>query len=224
MSKILLVEDEEQLARQVSDWLKREKYLVECVRSGPEALASLHAYEYDVVLLDWMLPGLSGIEICKNYRAKGGRAPVLMLTARAAEEDKETGLDSGADDYLAKPFGLRELSARIRALLRRSSLLQSGSTLHGRDIELDPSARRVTKSGHEVHLEPREFSLLEFFMRNPNQVFDADAIIARVWDSESMISPDSVRGYIKTLRKKLDGDSDHSIISTLKGSGYRFEP
>lgn len=222
MSKILLVEDETTLARQVSDWLKREKYLVEIVHTGQEALASLHAYDYDIVLLDWMLPGISGVEICKNYRAKGGRAAILMLTARSAEEDKETGLDSGADDYLAKPFGLRELSARIRALLRRSSGVP-GQVLTIGAIQLDPTARRVSKNGREIHLEPREFSLLEFFMRNHNQVFDADTIISRVWDCESLISPDSVRGYIKTLRKKFDSDGGSSIISTIKGSGYRFE-
>lgn len=221
MSKILLAEDEADLAKQIAEWLKRENYLVEIASDGTEAMAALHAYEYDVILLDWMLPGMSGIDLCKSYRAKGGKNPVLILTAKSTESDKEWGLDCGADDYLVKPFGLRELSARIRALLRRVSPQRSDNILHVAGLELDPASRRVNRAGVEIHLEPREFSLLEFFMRHPNQVFDADALISRVWDSDSLISPESIRTYIKNLRKKAGGDQE--LISTVRGSGYRFE-
>lgn len=220
MSKILLVEDEPDLLKQVSSWLLRENYLVETASDGVDAMAMLKAYDYDVILLDWMLPGHTGIELCKTYRASGGRSPVLLMTVKSDEDDKETGLDCGADDYLVKPFGLRELSARIRALLRRVSDQHGENSLRYGNLTLEPRSRRVAIDGKEVHLEPREFSLLEFFMRHPNQVFDAEALITRVWDSDSLISPDSIRTYIKTLRKKI---GDQSIISTIRGSGYRFE-
>ncbi|HEY9786056.1 MAG TPA: response regulator transcription factor [Candidatus Obscuribacterales bacterium] len=220
MSKILLVDDEQDLLKQISDWLKRENYLIEATTKGTEALAMLRAYDYDVIILDWMLPGVSGVDLCKSYRSAGGKSPVMLMTVKSTEEDKESGLDCGADDYLVKPFGLRELSARIRALLRRAGDRQASNVLHCAEIELHPAARRVTRNGREIHLEPREFSLLEFFMRHPNQVFDADALIARVWNSDSLISPDSLRTYIKNLRRKL---ANQSIISTMRGSGYRFE-
>ncbi len=220
MSKILLAEDETDLARQIAEWLRRENYLVETFADGRATLAALHAYDYDVILLDWMLPGVSGIDLCKSYRAKGGKNPVIMLTARSTESDKEQGLDCGADDYIVKPFGLRELSARIRAVLRRVAPQRSDNILRVSNLELDPVARKLSKDGIEIHLEPREFSLLEFFMRHPNQVFDAEALIARVWDSDSMISAESIRTYIKNLRRKT---ADQSLISTIRGSGYRLE-
>ena len=220
MSKILVVEDEPDLSKQITDWLRRENYLVESAANGNDASAMLLAYDYDVILLDWMLPGQSGIDLCKSYRARGGKCAVLMMTAKSTEDDKESGLDCGADDYLVKPFGLRELSARIRALLRRSTQQRAENVLKFDGLELEPASRRVTSNGAEVHLEPREFSLLEFFMRHPNQVFDAETLITRVWDSDSLISTDSIRTYIKNLRKKI---GDQSLISTLRGSGYRFE-
>jgi len=220
VSKILLAEDEIDLSKQIADWLRRENYLVETADNGNDALALLRGYEFDVILLDWMLPGLSGIELCKSYRARGGSSPVLILTAKSTENDKELGLDCGADDYLVKPFGLRELSARIRALLRRASPNRTNNILKMSGLELDPASRKLSKDGVEIHLEPREFSLLEFFMRHPNQVFDAEALISRVWDSDSLISEESIRTYIKNLRKKT---GNQELISTLRGSGYRFE-
>lgn len=220
MSKVLLAEDETDLAKQIAEWLRRENYLVETFADGTATLAALHAYDYDVILLDWMLPGVSGIDLCKSYRAKGGKNPVILLTARSTELDKEHGLDCGADDYIVKPFGLRELSARIRAVLRRVSPQRGDNILRVSDLELDPVARKASKAGMEIHLEPREFSLLEFFMRHPNQVFDAEALIARVWDSDSMISAESIRTYIKNLRRKT---ADQSLIITIRGTGYRLE-
>lgn len=224
MSKILIVEDEQDLASQVADWLKREHYLCETVDNGAAALDRLRVYQYDVVLLDWMLPGMTGIEVCKQFRGRGGKTPILMLTAKSQEDDKETGLDIGADDYLVKPFGLKELSARIRALIRRTSISTQavGKILNYGKLELDPTSRRVTKEGAEVHLEPKEFSLLEFFMRNPDQVFSAEALINRCWESETLMSPDSIRTYIKGLRKKIDDKDGPSTIVTVHGVGYRF--
>lgn len=224
MSKILLVEDELDLSNQIRDWLTREHYLVETQENGEMAYHQLRVSKYDLIILDWQLPGMTGIEICKQYRSTGGKSPVLMLTARSAIDDREKGLDAGADDYLCKPFHLKELSARVRALIRRSSIATTGvNVLHLKDISLDPSARRVTKGGADVKLEPKEFSLLEFLMRNRNIVFSADALLDRVWESDTSVSPDSIRTYIKALRKKLDNAGETSHITTVHGLGYRLE-
>ncbi|MBX9568489.1 MAG: response regulator transcription factor [Candidatus Obscuribacterales bacterium] len=224
MSKILLVEDELDLSNQIRDWLTREHYLVETQENGEMAYHQLRVSKYDLIILDWQLPGMSGIDICKQYRSTGGKSPVLMLTARSAIDDREKGLDAGADDYLCKPFHLKELSARVRALIRRSSIATTGTNvLHLKDISLDPSARRVTKGGADVKLEPKEFSLLEFLMRNRNIVFSADALLDRVWESDTSVSPDSIRTYIKALRKKLDNAGETSHITTVHGLGYRLE-
>lgn len=224
VSKILLVEDEADLANEVADWLAREHYLVEIAATGSDALAMLRVYQYDVILLDWLLPGVSGIDVCKQFRSHGGSTPILMLTAKSGESDKESGLDCGADDYLTKPFGLRELSARIRALLRRAGPQLTTNVLTVNGLTLDPKARTVFRGDDAIHLEPREFSLLEFFMRHPNQVFDGTALIDRVWNSETLISEDTIRTYIKSLRKKIDADKEQpSMITTVRGAGYRFE-
>lgn len=224
MSKILLVEDELDLSKQIQDWLAREHYIVETIDNGETAYHHLRVSKFDVIILDWQLPGMSGLEICKKYRSSGGKSPVLMLTARSTIDDKEMGLDAGADDYLCKPFHLKELSARVRALIRRSSASAASSNiLHLGDISLDPSARRVTKGGVDVKLEPKEFSLLEFLMRNRNVVFSADALLDRVWESDTSVSPDSIRTYIKGLRKKLGSSGEASIITTVHGLGYRLE-
>ncbi len=222
MSKILLVEDELDLSNQIKDWLAREHYLVETQDNGEMASHQLRVSKYDLIILDWQLPGMSGLEICKKYRSLGGKSPVLMLTARSTVDDKEQGLDAGADDYLCKPFHLKELSARVRALIRRSSS-ESANILHLGEISLDPSARRVLKGANEIRLEPKEFALLEFLLRNRNVVFSADALLDRVWESDTSVSPDSIRTYIKALRKKLDASGRPSLITTVHGLGYRLE-
>lgn len=220
MSKILVVEDEVDLAEQLRKSLVRDHHVVEVVHSGTDAINYLRVSNYDLIILDWMLPGQTGIEVCRFHRDRGDVTPVLMLTARSAIEDKEQGLDAGADDYLTKPFHLREFGARIRALLRRgkavSNVLVSG------DLELDPAARRVSFGDKEIKLEPKEFNLLEFLMRNPDQVFSAEALVMRVWESSSDISPDAIRVYIRGIRKKLDEPSGKSFIVTVHGSGYKF--
>jgi DNA-binding response OmpR family regulator len=218
MGKLLLVEDESDLSGQIRDWLEREHHTVEVIDNGQMAADTLRVMAYDLIILDWQLPGLTGIEVCKQFRGRGGKTPVLMLTARNAVDDRERGLDSGADDYLCKPFHLKELSARVRALIRRAAGA-TANVLTAGPVQLDPSARRITKDGVDVHLEPREFALLEFLMRNPNIVFNADALVTRVWETDTEISPDSVRTYIKALRKKLD---HKELITTLHGLGYRL--
>ena len=222
MSKILIVEDEVYLSSAISDWLKRDNHVVETIENGRDALDHLRVYKYDLIILDWMLPGLEGVEVCRQFRADSGKTPILMLTARDTIDDKAGGLDAGADDYLTKPFHLKELSARVRALVRRPQEISSNVLKFG-NLLLDPAAGRLTKDGHEVHLLPREFNLLEFFMRHPNQLFSADAILDRVWTSDTLASTDSVRTHIKTLRRKIDTDGQPTRITNLQGKGYRFE-
>lgn len=221
MSKILVVEDEIELAEQVRRCLLREQHIVEMVHDGQAALDHLRVNNYDLLVLDWMMPKMTGIEVCQWQRARGEKTPILMLTARVDIEDKELGLDSGADDYLTKPFHLRELLARVRALLRRG--VSATNELKAGALVLDPTARRLSRDGMEIKLEPKEMNLLEFLMRHPNQTFKAEALIARVWESDSEISPDAIRVYVRGLRKKIDLFGGRSIIGTVHGSGYRLD-
>ncbi|MBZ0187201.1 MAG: response regulator transcription factor, partial [Candidatus Obscuribacterales bacterium] len=181
MAKILIVEDETDLAVQIKDWFARDKYLVEIAEDGARALDRLAVYSYDAIVLDWMLPAVEGVEVCRRLRDRGDRTPVIMLTARTAIEDMEYGLDCGADYYLKKPIALRELSASVRAAIRRASDSSISHTLVVGGIELNPVARQVLSNGTQVHLEPREFNLLEFLMRHQNRVFSPESLVDRVW-------------------------------------------
>lgn len=221
MAKILLVEDDVELTAMISEWLEFERYMVEVAHNGRDGSDRLRNCQYDVIILDWSLPDTTGIELCRGFRADHGTTPIIMLTGHGSISDKEAGLDSGADDYLTKPFNMKELSARIRALLRRSSSSPS-NVLKVSDLIVDPTKYKVTKGGAEIQLLPREFALLEFFMRHPDEVFSADALLQRVWHSESEASSDALRTCIKRLRQKLDGDNDNSIIQTIPRVGYRL--
>lgn len=225
MAKILLVEDDEDFALTLVSGLENERHTVEHALDGKDALAFLDASTYDIIVLDWQLPQVSGIEVLQAFRSQGGSTPVLMLTGKNEIKDKEQGLDAGADDYLTKPFDIRELSARIRALLRRGGA-QVGNVLKARDLELDPVKHRLTRDGVEVHLLPRDFALLEFLMRNQDQVFAPEALLARVWHADSEASSEGLRAAIRRIRKKVDGDRDlsDSIIENISRVGYRLRP
>ncbi len=223
MAKVLVVEDDLDLLAKVKEWLGFEQHSVEAVTDGQEASERLRLYQYDLVILDWELPGLTGVDVLRLYRDTGGTTPVLMLTGKGAVDDKMVGLDAGADDYLTKPFHLKELSARMRALLRRPPSF-TGNILHARNITLDPCARKVTKSGQDIQLLPREFALLEFFMRHPNEIFSPEALLNRVWSSESDSTVGTVYTYIKTLRKKIAEPDGNSVIATVHGVGYKLVP
>ena len=223
MTKLLLVEDEQDLAKQLEDWFRREQYTVDVVHDGFSAIDRLIVYRYDIVILDWMLPGASGLEVLRTIRSRLDNTPVILLTAKDSVSDRERGLDSGADDYVLKPFSLRELSARVRAALRRSSTQASPILIAG-PLSLDPVSRTVVRSGKNIHLEPKEFNLLEFFMRHPNQVFSTEALIDRVWPSETLVSPAAIRTYVKVLRRKLDVRGSASLIQNMRGVGYKFLP
>jgi DNA-binding response OmpR family regulator len=222
MSKFLLVEDEKDLADQIRDWLEREGHLLDVCHDGAAAFDILSVCKYDALILDWLLPKMDGISLCKSLRNKGIKTPVLILTAKASLENKEEGFDAGADDYLSKPFHLKELSIRLKALVRRAAASTASVFTFG-DITIDPAARKVSIAGAEVHLEKKEFNLLEFLARNGGRTFSAEAILDRVWESESAASPDTIRTYIKALRKKLDQPGKRSIITTVHGVGYRID-
>ena len=222
MAKILLVEDDTTLSEQVDSWLTHEKHVVELVSEGKEDSERLRLYPYDLVILDWGLPDTTGIQVLQNFRQNGGKTPVLMLTGRGEIEEKMTGLDTGADDYLTKPFHFKELSARVRALLRRPAEVQSINLRVG-NLELDTIAHSVTIDGADVKLLPKEFALLHLFLSHPDQVFSPDMLLERLWSSESDATINSVYTYIKTLRQKIAGCDTPNLIRTVTGVGYKYQ-
>lgn len=222
MARILVVEDDSEIAGVVKDWLEAENYSVDLVIDGEEALYFLKSCQYDVVVLDWELPKVSGVEVCRRYRTGGGKTPIIMLTGRRDVQDRISGLDAGCDDYLPKPFEVSELSARIRALLRRPHAVLD-NTLKVGALVMETDKKRVFLDGKEVYLLPKELQVLEFFMRHPGQVFSAEAIVTRVWPAESDASPDVVKVYINRLRKRLDSGSGESVFRTIHGLGYKLE-
>jgi DNA-binding response OmpR family regulator len=222
MAKILVVEDDASVAENVQDYLTHESYVVEVAHTAESAQELLLSFHYDLIILDWSLPKLSGVGFLKEYRASGGQAPVLMLTGKESVQDKEVGLDSGADDYLTKPFHLREVSARVRALLRRPNT-HIGTVITIADLCIDTAARTVTRGGEAIDLLPKEYALLELFFRNPNQYFDGDSILERVWHSETDAGPGTVRTTMARLRKKIDIDGKESMIKNDRGFGYKLE-
>lgn len=223
MAKLLLIDDDADLLSLVADELRAERFVVETAASANDAYAVLNAAGFDLVIVDWQLPDESGLQIIGKLRSKGLKLPIIMLTGKNTIEDKETGFGTGADDYLTKPFNMRELVARIRALLRRASNIVSNS-LQYRDIVLDPDAFLVTRSGAEVRLSKVDFALLEFFMRHPGQVFTVEAILGRVWHTDSAASHEGLRAAIRRIRKALESNEDpsESIIENVPRVGYRL--
>ena len=226
--RILLVEDEEDLGRALQRSLKQEKYIVDWVQDGAEAWSYLISPEVDyvVAIVDWMLPSLSGLEICKRLRSQGNSLPVLMLTARDRMEDRVMGLDSGADDYLIKPFGMVELMARLRALLRRPTQVQS-QILQVGTLILDYSNSTVAIANQQdiaegIMLTTKEFQLLEYFMQHPNQILTRDQIMNRLWEFQAEPVSNVVAAQIRLLRKKLAEYNCDSGIETIYGLGYRL--
>jgi two-component system, OmpR family, response regulator len=222
VAKILLIEDDVDLTIVIQGWLASQSHIVEVVHNGTDGMYSLRVCEYDVIILDWELPAMSGIEILKQYRNEGGKTPVIMLTGKRSIDDKESGLDHGADDYLTKPFHMKELAARVRSVLRRGTNVQT-NVLQVGDVTLDTNQHRVTRNGVNVQLLPREFALLEFLMRHPGEVFSSDALLQRVWHSESEATVEAIRTCVKRLRQKLDENEEGSLIETIARVGYRLK-
>ncbi len=223
MAKILIVEDNPEFLKDLKKTLSFENHTIEAVLDGTAGLDRALLCEYDLLVLDWDLPGVTGVEICRQFRDKGGQTPVLLLTGKREIDDKECGLDAGADDYLTKPFNVRELLARVRALLRRSGNAVTGNVLTLGDVELDPANFKVKRAGVPVKLVPKEFAILELMLRNPGKVFSAEALFSRVWIADEDASPDVVRSHIKNLRKKLEAGGQPAVIHTVHGVGYRAE-
>lgn len=221
MSKILLVEDDPAICETVVDLLESERYAVEVVNDGKDALQILEHNLFDLLILDWQLPGASGPEICSAVRAKRDGTPVLMLTSRSSISDKEQGFEVGADDYLPKPFDVRELRMRVRALLRRNKQEYVGNVVTYQHLSLHLDTRTAYSDGQEIELLPKEFSLLELFLRDPDRVFTADQIVASVWKSEETGSQGALRQCLVRLRKKINKD-DQTFIHSIYGVGYRF--
>jgi len=221
MAKVLIVEDDSALSKSIEDWLKRERFTVECAATGGDALHFLSAYDYDVIILDWELPETKGIEVLRQFRNHGGTTPILMLTARKTVGEKEEGFASGADDYLTKPFEPRELLARLRALLRRPAAY-TGSVLTARHVTLDTKNGKCTVNRAEIVLQPLEFALLEYFLRHPERIFSTEHLLRRVWDADAAVSADSIYTCIRRLRKKLDLENEPSLIATVHSVGYKL--
>ncbi len=221
--RLLLVEDEDRLAAVLAEGLRHEGYAVDVVNDGVKAYTriSLHHKDYDLIVLDLMLPGMSGLDICRQIRADGIMLPILVLTARAEEEQKVNLLLAGADDYLVKPFSFEELTARIQAILRRPTETLS-TVLRVLDIELDPARHTVTRDGEPLTLTLKEFGLLEYFLRHPNEVINREDLIAHLWDFNYESFSNVVDVHIKNLRRKLDKGAKPSILETIRGIGYRL--
>ncbi len=217
--RLLVVEDERQIAAFLERGLKEEGYAVDVVYNGNDALDWAVAVEYDAIVLDVLLPGRDGFAVCRELRARGSTTPVLMLTARDAVDDRVNGLDSGADDYLVKPFAFKELLARLRAVTRRQSDSRSNE-LHLADLVLNTLTHSAQRGERHIELTTKEYNLLEFLMRNPNRVLSRTQIAEHVWNLDFVAESNVVDVYIRYLRRKIDDESELKLIKTVRGSGY----
>ena len=220
--RILLVEDDVAIAQSLKEGLEDEAYAVDVVHDGDEGYRTAMADDYDVIILDVMLPEMNGYEVCRALRKDGNQTPILMLTARDAERDIVEGLDVGADDYLAKPFSFEVLLARLRALLRRPNE-KLEEVLRVGDLTLDPSLKKVTRANQEISLTAKEYAVLEYLMRNAGKVLSKEQIISHVWDFDADVLPNNVELFIMFLRRKIDKPFDSKLIHTVPGFGYKLE-
>lgn len=219
--KILVVEDERIIAHAIKEGLEQDSYAVDVAYDGEEGYSAASADEYDVIISDVMMPEMNGYEMVAKLRADGNKTPILMLTAKDQERDIVKGLDTGADDYLAKPFSFNVLAARVRALLRRPQA-SVGEVLSYSDITLDPAGKVVTRAGKPVRLSAKEFSILEYFLRNPERILSKNNILTHVWDFDADVLPNNVESFIKLLRNKIDRPYKKQLIQTVRGFGYKL--
>jgi two-component system phosphate regulon response regulator PhoB len=222
---ILIVEDEADVGLMLRYNLEAEGFRVVTALSGDEAAERIREGVPDLIVLDWMLPGLSGIELCRRWRAREETAsvPIIMLTARGEEEERIRGLATGADDYIVKPFSIPELLARINALLRRANPQLVNAVLKAGDLELDRNAHRVRRSGREVHLGPTEYRLLEYLMRHPGRVYSRGQLLDGVWGNDVYVDERTVDVHVGRLRKAINRGRNPDPIRTVRGAGYAFD-
>lgn len=219
MTKILVIEDDPAILKVIQRGLEYEGYLVEIAENGEDGLRKIQKFKPDLIILDWMLPGMDGIEIC--YRIRPAlKTPILMLTARDAVNDRVQGLDAGADDYLVKPFVFDELLARIRALLRRVDTSSEPEVLQFADLELDTGTRRARRGDRVIELTAKEYDLLEWFMRHPRQVMTRDVLFEHIWGYDFQGMSNVLEVYIRYLRQKLEAAGEPRLIHTIRGVGY----
>lgn len=219
--KILVVEDEHRIAGAIREGLQEESYAVDVAYDGEDGYNAASADEYDVIVLDVMMPVMNGYEVLKKLRADGNHTPVLMLTAKDQDRDIVRGLDTGADDYLAKPFSFEVLLAHIRALLRRPQS-KLGEVLKVGDLTLDPASKEVARAGQRIQLSSKEFALLEYLMRNPERVLSKNNIITHVWNFDADILPNNVEVFVTFLRSKIDKPFGYPLLHTVRGFGYKL--
>ncbi len=217
--RVLVVEDEQKINRTVCQALREESYAVDAAFDGLEAAELSEINDYDLIILDIMLPKADGLQVCTEIRRRGDTTPILLLTAKDAYEDRVQGLDSGADDYLVKPFNMGELMARVRALLRRDSPAKS-NRLQVDDLILDTSSHRVTRAERLIGLTSKEYAMLEYFMRHPHQVLTRTMISEHVWDDDYDSFSNIIDVYIRRLRRKIDDEATVKLLHTVRGSGY----
>ena len=222
---ILIVEDEADLSELMRYNLEAEGFKVAQAESGDEAVERIRDGVPDLILLDWMLPGLSGIELCRRWRSREetARTPIIMITARGEEEERIRGLATGADDYMVKPFSIPELLARVQALLRRSSPQLVTTLLKAGDLELDRTSHRVRRGGREVHLGPTEYRLLEYLMRPPGRVYSREQLLDGVWGNDVYVDERTVDVHVGRLRKAINRGREADPIRTVRGAGYAFD-
>ncbi len=219
--RVLIVEDHVKMAALIQRGLRKEAMAADVTANGEDALWMAAATEYDAIVLDVMLPGQDGFDVCRRLREEGVWAPILMLTARDAVRDRVAGLDSGADDYLTKPFSYAELLARLRALVRRGPVVRPAELRVG-NLRLDPARHRVWRGDAEIALSPKEFSLLETFMRRPGEVLSRFQLLEHAWDYDYENRSNVVDSYIRLLRRKIDQPFDIRSLETVRGAGYRL--
>lgn len=219
--RILVVEDERIIANTIKEGLEQDGYAVDVAYDGEDGYSTASADEYDVIISDVMMPEMDGFTMVKKLREDGNKTPILMLTAKSQETDVVRGLDTGADDYLAKPFAFNVLSARVRALLRRPRSAV-GEVLEYADISLDPAGKQVRRAGKLIQLSAKEFAILEYFMRNPERILSKNNILTHVWDFDSDVLPNNVESFIKLLRNKIDRPFKKPLIQTVRGFGYKL--
>ena len=222
--RVLIVEDDIDLSDALVEALLEQRYIVDAVYDGEAGWAATQVMEYDLIVLDVMLPKLNGISLCQRLRQYNYSSPILMITARDTSADKVAGLDAGADDYVVKPVDLAELSARVRALLRRGNTASS-PILEWDGLKLDPSSYEVTYNNQPLHLTPKEYSILELFLRSGRRVLSRSLLIEHAWSLETPPSEDTVKAHIKSLRNKLKvAGAPNNLIETIHGLGYRLNP
>jgi DNA-binding response OmpR family regulator len=220
--RVLVVEDERRISAYVKRGLEEHGYAVDAAFSGREALDWAQTVEFDLVVLDLLLPELDGVSVCRELRRRGTRAPILMLTARDALDDRVAGLDAGADDYLVKPFAMRELLARLRALGRRATEGPRAAVLQVADLEMDTRTRRVSRAGKPAKLTAKEYAVLECLLREPDRVLTRTQIAEHVWSYDVYNQSNVVDVYIRNLRRKLDDPHPLKLLHTVRGAGYRL--